>query len=298
MDLTVNQTGVMLLDPFGQETAVSLTVQYTYGRFARPTGFPFPNKKQPTNINITIEQQPEWCIVSLDRGIFEAPISTFFLKKNQTFNFSGNLTIQCINRSAQALQNSFIRLNVTAEVNGNIEASSLLYDIYVTPIRYLIFDTHLSSSPLITMEYGEEKNTTVTVTNLGNTKTKFRIEPTTPNDAFNVTFDQQPGYEEFILDINEEKQIHINLQSRINDDQNQLQILLFNITSQAAEDSSEQGPSQEVSLRVNLNAQAEKPDDISFEHVDFIVYIAGILIVLPIVLLLIISWRKNIKRRR
>jgi hypothetical protein len=296
IELSVNQTGVILLDPFGQQTKVNVTIHYTYGKLARPTGFPLPNRKQATPINISIDQQPSWCLVSLDIGSCEALISTFLLKKNQTFTFSAHLTIQCINQTARALQDGIIRLNVTAAANGNILTSSLFYDLRVSPTRFLLSQAIVNGSPLITMVYGEEKNTTLTVKNLGNTKTSYRIKPTTPSDVLNISFDKQPYAEDFVLDINEEKQILINLQSRTNEKQNQLQTLRFSITSEATDDSSDQGTPLNVALQVNLNAPTKKSGEFSFEHVDLIVIIAALLVVLPLIVVFILFLRKKKKR--
>jgi hypothetical protein len=298
IDLTANQTGVILLDPFGQETTVTLNIQYTYGRFARPTGFPFPNKKLPTNISIAITQQPDWCHVSLDRESFEASITTFFLRKNQTLNFSANLTLQCSSSIARAFQESIVQLNVTAEANGNIQASSDTYEIRVAPTYYLLFIADWSSPTAMLMEYGEEKNTSINVQNLGNTKTKFRIESTNLNNTFNVTFDQQPDYEEFILDIKQEKQINITIQSHTYYKQNQELILWFNITSQAEEDSSEQGRPKNFQFFIELNASSKKSDNLFDEYVQFVILLVVILTVLPLVIFYVISRRKKTKKRK
>lgn len=296
VNLTINQTGLILLDPFDQEKNITFTIQYDYGRFARPTGFPFTNRKLPTYIRISVIQQPEWCHVSIDKEDFEAPITTFLLKKNQTLYFSGNLSLQCYSTSAPALQESVVRLNVFAEPNGNIQTSSSIYGIPVAQTYFLYFETKWGSR-VMSMEYGEEKNTTITVLNHGNTKTKFKIESTSLNNMVNITFDEQSDSNEFILDIDQEKEINISIQSHTDSKQRQEVTLQFKITSEAAENPSVQGLSQIQALFIELNPSSNKSDDLFFGNEQLIIQIGVNLIVLLIGILLGISWRKKTKTK-
>lgn len=98
---------------------------------------------------------------------------------------------------------------------------------------------------------------------------------------------------EFILDIYEEKSILITLQSKTTSNRSQLETVLVNITSEAAEYSEEQGPLKEVTIFVNLNAPLTQKENTIFEHVDVLVIIAVILIILPIVILVVLSFNKK-----
>jgi hypothetical protein len=294
--MMANQTETVILDPLGQQSTVQLTVTYTYGRFARPQGFPFPNRKMPTIINISISKQPDWCLLSLDRGSFEIPIQTFFLKKNQTKPLTVNLTMQCQNQSARANQANDIRFNVTAQQNGNIQSCQSVYNLSIAPDYFLRYTIITTSSRFITMEYGAEKNTTVILKNLGNSKTTFHIQPQTTSNLVNISFDHQQGMTEFSLDINEERNLTIMLKSSQIKGNPEAYTLLLNVTTHATDSPAVQGPTQDLILQVSLETP-EKLNTTSFDTSIYLVYLAAFFIILPLVILLIYSRRKKTRHQ-
>ena len=72
----ISDEDTILLNPF-ESKIIPLTIKYSYQRFARSEGFPFPNQKKPVKLNFTILEYPSWCIVSNDKGSYDIPINYF-----------------------------------------------------------------------------------------------------------------------------------------------------------------------------------------------------------------------------
>ena len=86
--IVTDTTDFGIVSPDGSEVSTNIAIIYEYGWFARPEGSPFPKKRMPTTINLTIDSMPDWCSVELDQGRFEASVDTFLFAKTRTINLS------------------------------------------------------------------------------------------------------------------------------------------------------------------------------------------------------------------
>jgi len=165
LTLTSNNITLGPVTPESGLVTSEITIKYDYGMLARPGGFPFPNRKNPTTITLVIESRPSWCEVSLDTSQFKVPIGSFLQKGS--VNFKTNLSAKISESTAPAFSEEKIVLNATAEKNGNIVGSSTSIELAISPDFVPVFDYFLSNRSIM-LEAGEEGNLSLSVENEGN----------------------------------------------------------------------------------------------------------------------------------
>lgn len=281
----VNQT--ISIDPIGIPTTFELTIRYTYGRLARPEGFPLPSNKVPTMINLTIEEKPQWCIVSMDRGSFETPpIKTFLFKNNETILFTTNITLSSINETIPSSIEDTILFKVESEVNGNIASASSNFEVVISPKTLYNYEYLLKSSSTIDLFYNEEANLIIDFTNRGNEKINVNISAINPSEIVTIHINNEIYSNEFSLDLDEDKSVKILVHSISSDTINQsinqiLQLDFYDIDNQLLSELSDQ-----INLQINLNApHIEKEEGESNFILSLIIGIVIILLIAPFVFL-------------
>ena len=280
------------IDPFGLTRTIQLKISYTYNRLARPDGFPFPNRKLPTNINITIDEKPDWCLASIDRGSFEIPIKTFIFKKNETINLSTNITLQIINSKIDANTENNLGITVETNENGNIQSTSLMHSIKITPDPFLSIDSYLTPNSIINMFGGEERNITIKLKNNGNIQTKTKIESNNNFQFIELLIDGEKNFNEYITNIDKEKNISLNIRSFENITENQSILIIFNLTSFPSNDNLDDTFFDELQLEIKLNKNIIDDESEDLNLVNLIGIIALFLIILPIIIVYF-YYRKN-----
>lgn len=203
ISLSSDNTDLGIVIPESGNATMNIMIKYEYNKFARPIGFPLPNRKTPTTISISVESKPSWCEINLDNYQFNAPIGSF-LKKG-TVNFNTTLTATIPQQSATAFSEEKIVLNATAQKNGNIVASSTLYELTISPG----FIPNLEYSFLnrsITLKTGEEGNVSLFLKNKCNSKINVEISANTTEELIGIGL---PSIES--LDVGDEITIPISL---------------------------------------------------------------------------------------
>lgn len=272
----------------GREVSTNITIIYEYGRLARPEGFPFPKKRMPTTINLTIESIPEWCSIKLDQGRFEVPVDTFLLDKSRTINLSVQLTARIDSLSAPAFERGTIRLNATAKQNGNILPSSVEYDIVIEPQFIPAIDVNIINRT-IDLKPNGTKIFNVFIKNQGNA----RIIASLDYNKTDLEYLDISIPEEKPIDINEEITFPITIKAKKpGKEVDVTENIKFSISYHAFSDSTLEG--RTLYLTIFANIEGEKTDSIS---IDFAPIIAVIAIILIVALLLII-YVFYVKRRR
>jgi hypothetical protein len=161
-----------IVTPISEEITKNIQIKYDYGRWARPKGFPRPNSKESTSIEVSIFQQPSWCEISFDETQFSAPIGNMLQAGSVTFN--ATLIAKITDATADAFNEGNIIVNATAEENGNIAASYTTYELTIAPdfvpsVYYTLSNTSISLKP------GENTNLSIFVENKGNSKIEVEI---------------------------------------------------------------------------------------------------------------------------
>ena len=196
-------SNVMPISGFATKT---IEIKYEYNKFARPIGFPLPNRKNPTTISLSVENKPNWCEITLDNYSFNAPIGSFLKKGTVYFNTTLNATIT--QNSVTAFSEGGIVLNATSKKNGNIVASSTLYELTISPGFIPMIDYSIFNKSII-LRSGEEKNISLFVKNEGNSKIIVEINANmSKNNTLGLGITSP-----ITLDMDEEKIIPISLKA-------------------------------------------------------------------------------------
>ena len=271
-----------ILEPEGSGVTTQINITYEYKRFARPNGFPFPNKKEPTKINLSIESKPEWCSVELDKESFEAPVTTFIRSQIRKVNFSANLTVRIISEKAPAFTKGEIIINATAEQNGNVLASSAKSTITIKP-DFVPNVTATISNLTLEIKSGEETNVSITVKNTANSKISAKISLNmTESDHLTI----YPPLNSNSIEINDEATFLVKISAHESDEEiNETQNITFIVTYYAS--GHETTTSNSLYLHLKTNIQSEKQVTGLFDF-DFELIIMAMAIVLVITMLLII----------
>jgi len=271
-----DETDFGILIPDSSEVYTNLTVIYEYGRLARPEGFPFPRIKMPTIINLTIESMPEWCSVQLNQQRFEAEINTFFLPKTRTINFTTQIIAKIDSVSAPAFEEGIIKLNVTAEENGNIQSSSSSIEISITPDFIPSINVYTTNSSVDLMP-GEQTTALIMVKNNGNAKIVASIENTTSSDNIEITLPNEKT-----IEVNEEVSFSIPIKALESDEKiNISEDLMFIVTYYAYSDSTLLG--EDIQFYILANIESKNNDLISFDLIIILLIIAVISIIFIII---------------
>ena len=177
-----------ILTTVDELTTGTLTILYQYGRWRMPQGFPFPNRKSPTTINLSVVSTPNWCSVTLENTTLEATISSSFrdFLQGSTINLSLTFTAKLTTSSAPAFTPGTITINASALQNGNINPSSTTLDIPVQPSFFPAIETSTSNTSL-SLKPGETTNITLSVTNKANAQILVQVTTlSSPSEYINI----------------------------------------------------------------------------------------------------------------
>ena len=280
-----NDFGIVSIE--GEPVSIDIIIVYEYGRFARPEGFPLPNNRIPTKINLTLESLPNWCTVELDQDYFEVPIETFILQKNKTVNLTAKITASITSKKAPAFEEGLILLNVTAEKNGNVISSNAELEITLKPD----FNQEIlisQSNKTIELSSGQEKNFSLIIKNNGNIDI-------IPEISYNITDSEYFEViipESSIINVDEEKTILINIiAKKSNESLNVTEKMSFNISYHASGYKNVKGTNQVVLIDVTVINEVNS--EISIELATIILVIALIILIVPLLILLYIYMKKK-----
>ena len=274
----------IILKPF-VEQVIPISIIYTYGRLARPEGFPIPSNKIPVAVNFSILENPDWCIISKDKGSFEIPISTFLLKKNESINLLSNLTIQIINTNIPAFKTGIIKCKVVSTENGNIKSSEAFLNVTIQVDMLPILELDVNQS--IELKYGEEKEVQFYLENKGNLNLSCDVSLVEVNDNLNVSFNKS-----IILPIGEKKGIPVHITNKTKENVNKTVYQKFQVIVNASDDESLKNIlNKDFEIEINLIKQTLKEDEDN-GLLSILIYVVIILIIIPIVLL-IFYYRKK-----
>jgi hypothetical protein len=254
----------------GTTLNTNITITYEYGRLARPKGFPFPKKRTPTTINLTITT-PKWCTPQLNQGHFEIDVETFIVPKTKTENLSAKLTIKVDDLNAPAYEEGTITIKATAEENGNIQPSSAIYEIKITPGFTPGIEATLSNKS-ISLKPGEEKNISIHVKNKSNYKIIANLTTTTLENL-NVTLPTPTTIEidektTFPIKIKAtEKQINVN------------ETITFTVSYHAYDHPEATGTPINITLKTQIKSKKTAETTLALPAI--IAIIATILVFLP-----------------
>lgn len=151
----------------------NITVRYEYGNLARPKGFPFPNSKSPTSIELAVMDEPSWCEVEIEDQDFEADIGNVLQKKSIIFNTT--VSAEITSETIAAFSEGTIVINTTAMKNGNIVGSYATYEFTISP-DFIPKITYFLSNSSFSLKAGEQTNLSLFMKNDGNSKIKVEVE--------------------------------------------------------------------------------------------------------------------------
>lgn len=192
-----------ILTPISETATTTLSIRYEYGMFARPDGFPFPNRKSPTSIALSVNS-PKWCEVEIKQQEFEAKIGNVLQKKSIVFNTT--ISTKVTSESVVAFSKGKITINATAMKNGNIEGSNATFQFTISPDFVPKLNYNLSNNSII-LKPREETNISLFVQNNGNSKIKVEITSNVTNkDPIIVIIPT-----DFQIDLKENKEINIGV---------------------------------------------------------------------------------------
>jgi hypothetical protein len=287
LSATPNDLGI--LTTLDESTTGTLTILYRYGRWRMPQGFPFPNRKLPTTINLSVISSPNWCSVTLENTTLEATVPSSFrdFLQGSTINLSLTFTAKLTTSSAPAFTPGTITINASALQNGNINPSSTTLDIPVQPGFFPAIETSTSNTSL-SLQPGKATNITISVTNKANAQILAEVTILSiPSEYVNIIL---PGLK--TIDIDEEKRFQILFETNQSVDENiQNQTIILSIQYHAINDESATGTPVDIPLTVDI-----LKTDLDEENVvDLLPFVIGIVVIFIVlyVIFTIISWRRN-----
>jgi len=282
LNLSANPSDLGTLLPLDTVKVSTVSFTYNYGRFARPIGFPFPNRKTPTNISVSIVSLPTWCSATLSKTTFEVPIQGFFQPGQSGYTFT--LSTQIISSSAPAFQQGIITIGAVAEQNGNINPASALINISLEPAFLPSISVSASNSSL-ELQSSEEKNVTITVKNTGNANIIAEI---TPNSNASIEITSLSVEKEIAKGTQESFSFSIKNNEttikKIKQDQ-----LKFTVSYYAVLDQTKSGTPLDVI--VTLELYPSKDDEGKVDLTPFVIGIVIVFIILYLIFTLLIRKR-------
>jgi len=173
LTITSDNSDFGLVIPNSETVTRNITVIYEYGNLARPKGFPFPNSKSPTSIELAVMDGPSWCELEIKNQDFKADIGNVLQKKSITFNTT--ISAEITSETIAAFSEETIIINATAMKNGNIIGSYATYEFTISP-DFVPKITYSLSNNSISLNVGEQTNISLVVQNDGNSKIKVEVE--------------------------------------------------------------------------------------------------------------------------
>ncbi len=285
LSLSASPTDLGLISPGTGEADSTLTITYAYGRFARPAGFPLPNRKTPTSIMLAVESSPTWCEVTIDALEFSAQIGSFV--QSGSVDFTANISAQIPAADTLANQQGIIVVNVSAAQNGNILSSTQQIELTVTSgfipaIDYTISNTTFELHP------NEQQITTLQIENTGNTPLYVEAKVDhTHTEIFDITIPEPQ-----MLDVDQDASISVTISARDNENLSS-QRLHVNVSLDyfAVENHSAAGASEKIPLTIEFMVTAEDEADL-IDLAPFVIGIFGAFLVLYL-LFWIVSRRRR-----
>ena len=273
LDMSIDTTTFEELTPDGAAETKEITISYTYERFARPQGFPLPNRKQPTAINLTISS-PEWCTATLDNDAVTIPVESFL--KRTTVNTTVTVTISAT-ETAPAFNQGTITITADAQQNGNIKSSQASLSLTVIA-AYESDIVVTTSNTTFSMMEGGSTNVTILVENKGNAKINTQFTTTNINENLTVllptsTTIAMGNQQEFIIEIIASDDLEDNLED----------IVTIDVVTHAVDDPDQVTTTFSSSFDITVETENDSSDGL-----DLAPYVIGIAI-LGVVIILILS---------
>lgn len=281
LDITAEPNDFGNVNP-GATVTGTVTITYKHNRFARPQGFPLPNRKSPTTINLSIINPPEWCTVSLEEQSLNAPIDSFFQDGSISLNTTISVSMQ---QDAPAFDKGTFTIQADANNNGNILESSNSLPVDVKPSFQPNLAASLSNTS-ISLVPNQQNNITVTVENTGNAAMMVEVTTDTiSRENYSLTL---PTAQRIEIDGQKEFIINIKANEDIDKDQNYTE--LFTVSSYAVD--SETSEASPIILSLSIDLLGESVDE---DVLDLTPYILGLFIAFVIIFVIIslIAWKRR-----
>jgi len=282
LSLSTEKTDLGIL-PIDQTTTTEITITYEYGRFARPEGFPFSGRKQPTMINLSIDDKPDWCnaVITYDSNL--AGIGSFFSAGK--INLTANLVVSLFS-NATAFTDETITIKAEAAQNGNINPSSDTIDIsfqaeYIPVISSMVEDSNIQ------VDAGNSTNITINVKNPSNAAIYAQVKTTSlDNNNFEITISSGST-----IDIGQEKNFLIKIKTNESIDEKINKSLALIIEFYPIEDES-LIEDRSIGL-IHIEVNPIKSDSDFVDLVPYVVGIAVVFVILYLIFTLIVFKRRR-----
>ena len=281
--LSADTSGFMELTPSVALQSSTITISYTYPSFSRPEGFPLPNRKTPTMINLSIIDAPSWCTATLEEDSFTIPIGSFF--KGNMVNETTTLSV-AVSDNAPAFSEKQITIQAVAATNGNVQGSEATVTISISAAYVPSVETSVSNTTL-SMKPGESKKIAVNVKNNGNANIRAQLSAENVNDSLTVNIPTATT-----ISKNQDVNFTIDISASESLEEKLVQTIVIDILTYATDDTTQEPTTYQVSFQVSVTPEEAENDILDLEP-----YVLGIAL-LGILIILVVSFVVVIRRRQ
>lgn len=246
-------------------------------------------KNRQIDILLEIIETPEWCQATLDKTTLSTTVST------EQINLSANLTVS-VKENAIAYNSGTIKINASvAPQMGLLGILTLIdgfnetYELTITPdfladISTQIDDTNYTQTGLIELPPYNETTIPITISNLGNAKTKVLAEIVEMPENWTVDIDPYA-----VLELDNSSQIYLTVESDHNFDNETITVQLTPVRYENTDDS---GDSTNITIKLHNDGSYVEPSDETFEIDTTTLAIILLLIIIVVIVILIFIKRK------